>query len=52
MAPFAHSMASMGPANPRAMGTDAMTGVHIMKVKTHVRAGTVLVIAPGGRCGT
>jgi hypothetical protein len=35
------------------MGTDAMNGVHIMKVKTHVRAG---ILAPGGggatRCGT
>jgi hypothetical protein len=41
----------MGLANPRAMGTDAMTGDHIMKVKTHVRAG-ILPPGTGTRCGT
>jgi hypothetical protein len=44
--------ADMGSVDLRAMGTDAMTGDHIMTVKTHVRAGALPVIPPGGgRCG-
>jgi hypothetical protein len=45
------SWASVGLADPRAMGTDALTGDHTMKVKTHVRAG-ILPPGSGGRCGT
>jgi hypothetical protein len=55
MAPFAHPMASTGLVDQRAMGTDAMTEDHTMKVKTHVRAGAVPIAPPagggGGRCG-
>jgi hypothetical protein len=42
----------MGSADPRAMGTDVISGDSIMKVKTHVRAGLLPVTPPGGtRCG-
>jgi hypothetical protein len=44
-------LAGMGLADPRAMGTDAMTGDHTMKVKTHVRAGILPPPPGGGRCG-
>jgi hypothetical protein len=43
----------MGSADRRAMGTDALTGDHTMKIKTQVRAGALAIIPPpgGGRCG-
>ena len=47
-----NDLAGMGLADPRAMGTDAMTGDHTMKVKTHVRAGILPPGSGGIRCGT